>query len=96
MLEQDVSPVPGLNSLTWNGIDKNGDQQPNGVYSISITAVDKNNVPVSARVFTNGTVSSVDSSGNQPVLVIGGVKIKLDDVLTVTEPVKTASPATGG
>jgi len=96
MLEQNVTPAAGLNTLTWNGLDKNGDQQPNGVYSISITAVDKDDVPVSSKVFTNGTVTSVDTSGNQPVLVIGGVKINLSDVLTVTEPAKTATATTGG
>jgi|GEM_PF-74103 flagellar basal-body rod modification protein FlgD len=96
MLEQNVTPEAGLNTLTWNGVDKNGDQQPDGVYSISITAVDKNDVPVSSKVFTNGTVTSVDSSGNQPVLVVGGVKINLSDVLTVTEPAKTATATTGG
>lgn len=96
MLEQNVTPAAGLNTLTWNGVDKNGDQQPDGVYSISITAVDKDDVPVSSKVFTNGTVTSVDSSGNQPVLVIGGVKINLSDVLTVTEPAKTATATTGG
>jgi len=96
MLEQNVTPAVGLNTLTWNGVDKNGDQQPDGVYSISITAVDKDDVPVSSKVFTNGTVTSVDSSGNQPVLVIGGVKINLSDVLTVTEPAKTAAATTGG
>lgn len=96
MLEQNVTPEPGLNSLSWNGVDKNGDQQPNGVYSISVKALDRDDVPVSSKIFTNGTVTSVDSSGNQPVLVIGGVKIKLSDVLTVTEPAKIASTATGG
>lgn len=96
MLEQNVTPTAGMNALSWNGVDKNGDQQPGGVYSISITAVDRNDVPVSSKVFTNGVVTSVDSSGNQPVLVIGGVKINLSDVLTVTEPAKTASTATGG
>lgn len=96
MLEQEVKPEPGLNTLSWNGVDKNGDQQPDGVYSISVTAVDKNDAPVNAKVFTSGIVTSVDSSGNQPVLVIGGVKINLSDVLTVTEPAKTASAATGG
>jgi len=96
MLEQEVTPAPGLNTLKWNGVDKNGDQQPDGVYSISVTAVDRNDAPVNAKVFTSGIVSSVDSSGNQPVLVIGGVKINLSDVLTVTEPTKTAAAATGG
>lgn len=96
MLEQNVTPAAGMNTLSWNGVDKNGDPQPDGVYSISITAVDRDDVPVSSKVFTNGTVTSVDSSGNQPVLVIGGVKINLSDVLTVTEPAKIVSTATGG
>ncbi len=96
MLEQDATPVPGLNNLAWNGVDKNGDQQPDGVYSISVTALDKLDVPVSAKVFTKGKVSSVDTSGNEPVLMIGGVKINLSDVLTVTEPETMASNTTGG
>ncbi|MDO9462102.1 MAG: FlgD immunoglobulin-like domain containing protein [Alphaproteobacteria bacterium] len=86
LLEQDVKPLPGLNNLSWNGVDKKGDQQPDGVYSISVTAFDRNDVPVSTKVFTKGMVSAVDTSGNEPVLVIGGVKINLRDVLTVTEP----------
>lgn len=96
MLEQNVTPEAGLNTLTWNGVDKNGDQQPDGVYGISITAVDNNDVPVGSKIFTKGKVTSVDSSGTEPVLVIGGVKINLRDVLTVTETTGTASTATGG
>ena len=96
VLEQNVTPMPGTNALNWNGVDKNGDQQPDGVYSMSVRAVDKDDAPVNAKVFTSGIVSSVDSSGNLPVLVIGGVKINLADVLAVTEPARTASAATGG
>ena len=96
MLAQNVTPTPGLNALSWNGVDQNGDQKPDGVYSISVTSLDRNDVPVGAKVFTKGIVTSVDKSGTNPVLVIGGVKVNLSDVLTVTEPVTTATNTTGG
>jgi len=96
VLEQNVTPEPGLNNLSWNGVDKDGVQQPDGVYSISITSRDRNDVPVGAKVFTKGVVTSIDKSGNNPVLVIGGVKVSLSDVLTVTEPDMPAAKATGG
>jgi flagellar basal-body rod modification protein FlgD len=93
LLEQEGNTGAGLHNINWNGLDADGDQQPDGVYSASVTGFDNNDAPVTTKVFTSGLVSSVDSSGSEPVLVIGGVKISLRDVLTVTQPSSTASLA---
>lgn len=75
----------GLQILTWTGLDQDGNQLPDGVYSASVVGLDANDATVNSKLFTNGTVTGVDTSGSEPVLVVGNVKISLRDVLTVTE-----------
>ena len=80
-----ASATPGMHQYTWNGTDSSGNTVPDGAYSVTITADDGSGtssvIPV-AR--TTGKVTGVesDSSGNT-VLDLGGIQVKMSDVLAV-------------
>ena len=96
VLEKTGGTGAGLHNFTWDGLDGTGAQLPDGVYSLSVAGLDRNDKPVGTKVFTKGKVTSIDTSSNDPQLMIGDVKIRLRDVLTVTEPSPTASNAAAG
>ena len=96
VLEKTGGTGAGLHNFTWDGLDGTGAQLPDGVYSLSVAGLDRNDKPVGTKVFTKGKVTSIDTSSNDPLLMIGDVKIRLRDVLTVTEPSPTASNAAAG
>ncbi|HAK63838.1 MAG TPA: hypothetical protein DCO82_11415 [Alphaproteobacteria bacterium] len=83
----------GLHNFIWDGKDKNGELLPDGVYSLNVAGLNGIGDPTGARIYTRGTVSSIDTSSNEPLLMVGDVKVRLRDVLTVTEPAPIAANA---
>ncbi len=82
---EQVSLTEGAKDITWDGIDTNGDIQPNGVYEISIDARDANNNSLAISTSVGGRVDSVDLSGVDPVLIIGSQRINLSTVTSISE-----------
>jgi len=79
----ETSLASGTGTFAWDGKDANGNPLPNGSYSITINARDSNGsyVPVTTQI--TGTVSGVDLSGGNPVLLVGGAQVNLSSVLSV-------------
>jgi flagellar basal-body rod modification protein FlgD len=75
---------PGTQSFTWNGRNANGQIQPDGDYTISITARDASGQAVAVSTEVEGTVDSVDVTQNPPVLNVGAKSFTLDKVKRVT------------
>jgi flagellar basal-body rod modification protein FlgD len=74
----------GAHSFTWNGKDANGNQLPAGNYTLTVSAIDKNNAQVPATVGSMGVVDGVDSSSNGTVnVVINGVEVPLTKIVSV-------------
>jgi len=76
--------TPGTQSFTWNGRDSTGQIQPDGDYTISITARDANGATAAVSTEVEGIVDSVDVTQNPPVLNIGAKSFTLDKVKRVT------------
>lgn len=76
----------GEHGFVWDGKNKNGDPLPEGVYSLSVTALSADKKPVNTKLFSNGIVTGVETTGTEPTLMIGGVKISIKDVLSVAAP----------
>jgi len=83
--QQQLAMAKGQGTFEWDGQDESGLDYPDGLYSISIDAVDASGSPVTVLTQVKGQVSSVDLSGNEPVLTVGGSRIDLASVLTVTQ-----------
>ena len=73
----------GQGQFTWDGTTSTGGQAPAGTYTIQMTGVNAegNNVPISTEF--SGTVTGVDFTGSEPVLLIGDTRVNLSGVTTV-------------
>jgi len=74
----------GQNKFTWNGRSSTDAQMPDGEYSITIDARDAKGAYIPVSTEMAGVVSSVELSGSEPILVVGGAKVKLSSVTSVT------------
>lgn len=75
----------GVHSFEWDGKDANGNQLPDGPYSLSVTALGGDEKPVENYVTAFGRVTGVTTINGATVLLIGKVGIPVDSVLSVTE-----------
>ncbi len=78
----------GAGIFQWDGKTSTGATAPNGTYSITMTGVNAEgkNVPITTE-FT-GTVTGIDFTGTEPVLLIGTTRVNLSGVTSI----KTAAP----
>lgn len=76
----------GAHSFTWNGKDQDGNTLPDGLYTLSIEAKDSGGNAITASTTISGRVTAIDFSSSDPLLTVGGVKIGLDKVKSVSEP----------
>lgn len=74
----------GKHSFTWQGTDSNGASVADGTYSIRIAARDSNSGVVSTSTALVGTVDGVETTEDGFVLSIGGIKVNLTDLVTVS------------
>ena len=74
----------GSGTFTWDGKDSSGNAQPNGTYSIQMTAVNASGKNVAVTTQTTGVVTGVDFTGTEPVLLIGGARVNLSGVTSVS------------
>jgi len=69
----------GSNTFTWNGEDLNGNQQPDGTYTLAVNASNAGTA-VTTTVSSSGTVSEVNMTGGTPQLVIGAMQVPLTSI----------------
>jgi flagellar basal-body rod modification protein FlgD len=82
---------PGQQAFNWNGVGSNGQQWPDGAYTIAITATGANGQSVGVSTQVQGVVDSVDLSQNPPVLSVGGQNFTLNQILRVVNPASSKS-----
>jgi flagellar basal-body rod modification protein FlgD len=73
----------GAQSFSWDGRSNNGTLNPDGAYTMSITAKDATGTTVAVSSQVQGTVDAVDLTQNPPVLTIGGQSFPLDKIKQV-------------
>ena len=67
----------GQQQFSWDGTDSNGNQQPDGVYTLSVTALAGDGSAVQTAVASSGVVSEVNLTGSTPMLMIGSMGVPL-------------------
>ena len=82
---------PGQQAFNWNGVGSNGQQWPDGAYTIAITATGANGQSVGVSTQVQGVVNSVDLTQNPPVLSVGGQNFTLNQILRVVNPASSKS-----
>ncbi|MBO9543365.1 flagellar hook assembly protein FlgD [Caulobacter sp.] len=83
----------GAHSLTWDGKDDAGVQlEDGGVYTINVIAKGADGKDIKAtnvKGRTEGLVTAVDNSTGQPMVVINGKSVPVDNVIGVTAVAST-------
>jgi flagellar basal-body rod modification protein FlgD len=81
----------GKHTLNWDGKNDQGVQLADGKYSITVAATGEGQTPITAITGIVGKVTGVTVEDGQLVLDLGGVTVKVTDVLAVSKPAQTAS-----
>lgn len=75
----------GHHIFTWNGLDNNGTAQPDGKYSILVTALDANGDPISTETGIVGTVTGFETTGDGSILLsLNGIGVPISDIVSVS------------
>jgi flagellar basal-body rod modification protein FlgD len=72
----------GNNSFNWNGQDNNGNQLPDGSYTLAVKA-SAGGTAVTTSVTSSGTVSEIDMNNGAPQLLIGSMEVPLTSISSV-------------
>ena len=76
----------GNHEIFWDGTSLNGGRQPDGIYTVTVSARDSNDklIPVSTRI--SGRVTGVETIDGGVLLTVNGVGIPIEDIISVIEP----------
>jgi flagellar basal-body rod modification protein FlgD len=83
----------GSHAFVWDGRNNNGLSEPDGNYTISISAKRTDGTSVSSSTSILGRVDGVETVDGDIVLAVGSTKIPFDKVVSVRETVATTAPA---
>jgi flagellar basal-body rod modification protein FlgD len=75
----------GSNTYEWDGKLANGSYAPAGVYSATFQASDAAGNAVAITTTVTGKVEKLDASGFEPMLQVGGIKVPISGVISVSE-----------
>jgi len=74
----------GMHSFSWNGQDNGGNSLSPGAYTLKVTAQASDGSSVGTRIASQGTVSEVDLTGSEPLLMIGPMGVPLSKATLVS------------
>ena len=75
----------GHHTFSWDGNDNNGIAQPDGKYSIVVTALDENGEPISTETGVIGTVTGFETTTDGSVLLsLNGIGVPIGDIVSVS------------
>ncbi len=75
----------GDHGFVWDGRDANGNLKPEGIYKITVSAFASDESLLSVPTIIGGRVTRVETDDNGIHLTVNGVKVSLEDVLSVSE-----------
>ncbi len=80
-----VTATQGLNTWTWNGLDDNGNQVPDGAYSIGVVSPNSSGGGVTDVPFdVIGTTTGVSNNGSNGVsLQLGSLSVGLSNLVSI-------------
>ncbi len=75
----------GKHEFVWDGKDALGAQLPDGVYRMSVAALDEAGGEISATIESRGRVTAVDFGTGEPMVYVNQVGASLADILSLRE-----------
>jgi flagellar basal-body rod modification protein FlgD len=89
--EVDAKKTAGSHEFTWDGKTKNGIDAPEGLYRVRVSAFDAAGEPIDTGTTLYGRVTGIEASNGQTTLLMGEVRVKMEQVRSATDP--KAKPA---
>lgn len=85
----------GDHTFTWDGTNSVGQKQPDGVYTLRITAIDSAKQLVDTITYIEGVVQSVEQTDGATLISVGGAKMPWTQVssITMADAPSTQTPA---
>lgn len=71
--------------IAWDGRDGNGNTLPAGHYTVSLAATSGTGEKVAVELRARGLVRGVTFDGDAPLLLIGGSRVRMSDVVEVIQ-----------
>lgn len=81
----------GKHGVVWDGTDLSGQQVPDGIYTLTVSALDADGAPVEVTTTTIGKITGVSYADTEPQLLMNNQAITLAQVLTLKEQAATLS-----
>ncbi len=75
----------GKHHLQWDGLNDQGVAQPDGLYTISVSAVDTEDDSVTVTTSFFGRVSGVSTENGEMELDVDGITVPIDSVISIEE-----------
>lgn len=75
----------GKHGVVWDGTDLSGQRLPDGLYKLTVSALDADGAPVDVTTTAVGKVTGVSYAGNEPELLLTNQAISLDKVISIKE-----------
>jgi flagellar basal-body rod modification protein FlgD len=73
----------GQHDFSWDGTDNSGNQEPDGVYQLAVSATAADGSVVTSAVASKGVVDEVNLTGTQPMLMIGPMAVPLSQASAI-------------
>ncbi|NOZ08257.1 MAG: flagellar hook assembly protein FlgD, partial [FCB group bacterium] len=74
----------GDHSITWDGLNDNGDACDAGDYTFSVRAENDQGVSVSTTTYLTGVIESVKFENGMAMLIVNGQEVPFSQVLEVS------------
>jgi flagellar basal-body rod modification protein FlgD len=84
----------GEHSFVWDGKDAQGAVQPDGVYTLKVTATDASAQSVPSSIYVQGLVTAIQDDNGQSVITVNGGKVPIGLVTSVTQSASNSNTAT--
>jgi flagellar basal-body rod modification protein FlgD len=84
----------GVHTFSWDGRNIAGAPQPDGTYTLRLTTKNATGDSVAVgSVYLDGAVTGVEQSNGDTLLTINGVKVPLNQLISVSQPPAPAATA---
>lgn len=75
----------GKHTVSWDGKDKDGNQLPDGAYTVVVAARDAENETIEVATSVTAKVTGTQNDGTNTQLILGTVPVNLDKIISVSE-----------
>ena len=75
----------GTHVFEWDGLDANGNPQPDGIYKVTVAGFDTDDKLLSIPTVISGRVTKVDTVNDGIQLTVNGISVPIEEVRSVSE-----------